>query len=119
MSQVLKRAEEALMALDTETLVSLYADEFLFEDTTSGERITTREALRDYFDRLFSLPGVAFSDASFFSCGAGRAAGQWTWSGKSLNSAQDYAIAGCSLFRLAGDLISEERIFYDPRRAFV
>ena len=91
MSRILERGEEALMGLDAEALVALYADEFLLEDVASGTRITTRAELRGYYERLFSMPGVRFTDVSFFTCGGGRAAGQWTWSGKAVNSGQSSA----------------------------
>jgi steroid delta-isomerase-like uncharacterized protein len=116
-SDVLRQAENALEALDSKALVSLYADDFVFEDTTSGDRITDKDELRSYFDRLFSLPDVSFSNVSFFGL-VERAAGQWTWGGSSLQSGQRYSIRGASLFRIEGDGIKEEIIFYNPRSAF-
>jgi len=117
MSRILERGAEALMGLDAEALVALYADEFLLEDVASGMRITTREELRGYYERLFSMAGVRFTDVSFFTCGDRRAAGQWTWSGKSMKSGQDFSIVGSSLFRLTEDRISEEKLFYNPTAA--
>lgn len=114
---VLTQAERALVAMDAESLVSLYADDFLFEDTSTGERITEKDQLREYFQRLFSLSGVNFSRVRFFGCGD-RAAGQWTWSGLSLQSGQEFSVRGASLFKLDGDQIKEEVIFYDPRSAY-
>lgn len=116
-SKVLNRAVEALISLDGEALVALYADGFVFEDTSTREFITDRKALREYFDRLFSLPEVKFSDASFFSCGD-RGGGEWTWSGKSIKSGKDYSIRGASLFILGNGRILKETIFYDPRTAY-
>jgi ketosteroid isomerase-like protein len=113
---VLEEAEEALVGLDAEKLVSLYADEFVFEDTSTKDRITAKDQLREYFDRLFSLPVVSFSNVSFFALGD-RGAGAWTWSGRSRRSGADYSIQGASLFILGDDRIKEERIFYDPRDA--
>ena len=113
-SDVLKRAEEALVTLDTDTLVSLYSDDFVFEDTSSGDKITVKGALKAYFNRLFSLPGVKFSDVRFFGC-ENRAAGEWVWYGKSLETGVDYAIRGASLFVLSEEHIKRETIFYDPR----
>ena len=117
MSRILERAAEVLTGLDAEGLTALYADEFLLEDVASGMRITTRAELTRYFERLFSMPGVRFTDVPFFACGDGRAAGQWTWSGKSINSGQEFSIVGCSLFRLSEDRISEEKLFYNPSAA--
>jgi steroid delta-isomerase-like uncharacterized protein len=116
-SDVLRQAENALVALDSKALVALYADEFLFEDTASGDRIADKVELTAYFDRLFSLPDVSFSNVSFFGLGES-AAGEWTWEGSSLQSGQRYSIRGASLFRLEGGRIKEETIFYDPRPAF-
>ena len=116
--EILRHAEQALTSLDAEKLVSLYASDFVFEDTASGDRIGDKTELRAYFDRLFSLPEVSFTDVSFFSLGE-RAAGKWTWSGSSPKSGAKYVIRGASLFRLGEDGITEEIIFYDPRSASV
>ena len=116
-TDVLRRAEEALISRNAAALVSLYSDDFVFEDTSAGELLTEKEALRDYFDRLFSLPAVHFSNVSFFSCGE-HGAGEWTWSGKSLESGAEYAVRGASLFVLGEEQIVRETIFYDPRPAY-
>jgi hypothetical protein len=115
--EILRHAEQALVGLDSETLVSCYAPDFLFEDTVSGDRISDKKDLRAYFDRVFSLPDVSFSDVSFYSLGE-RAAGQWVWSGSSLETGKKYAVRGASLFKLGKDGIKEEIIFYDPRTAY-
>jgi hypothetical protein len=112
--EILPQVEETLISRDAERLVSLYAPDFLFDDTASGERITNKAELKSYFEQLFSLPEVKFSDVSFFALGE-RGAGQWTWSGRSKASGEHYAIRGASLFKLAEDGIREEIIFYDPR----
>lgn len=114
--EILRHAEEALVSQDVERLVSLYASDFLFDDTASGERITDRGELKSYFEQLFSLPGTAFSDVNFFVLGE-RGAGQWTWSGSSRESGRNFSIRGASFFKLAEDGIREEIIFYDPRPA--
>jgi steroid delta-isomerase-like uncharacterized protein len=114
---VLHLAEKALVALDAEALASLYADEFLFEDTSSGDLITDKKELIAYFERLFSIPDVSFSDVSFYHVGK-KAAGRWTWGGRSVESGQEYQIRGASLFELEGDRIKEEVIYYDPRSAY-
>ncbi len=116
-ADILRKAKEALVSLDTQALISLYSDDFVFEDTSSGEILTDKGALREYFDRLFSLPAVRFSNVHFFSCGD-QGAGEWTWSGKSLESGTDYAIRGASLFLLSEEQIEKETIFYDPSPAY-
>ena len=115
--EVLKRAGEALVSLDAEELVSLYADDFVLEDTSSGNIITNKRELREYYDRLFLLPEVRFSNVTFFRCGDW-GAGEWTWSGRSLGSGKDYSIKGASIFSLGEDEIKSESIFYDPRKAY-
>jgi len=52
--EVLKRAAEALVSLDAEELVFLYADDFVLEDASSGNAITNKQELREYYERLFS-----------------------------------------------------------------
>ncbi|MFQ5923284.1 MAG: nuclear transport factor 2 family protein [Anaerolineales bacterium] len=115
-SDVLQQAGKALMNLDTESLVSAYADDFLYEDTSTGDRITNKEELKEYFDRLFAMPGVSFSEVSFFAMGD-RAAGQWTWRGVSRQSGHAFAVRGASLFKLDKDRIKEEIMFYDSSPA--
>ncbi len=116
--EVLKRVGEALVSLDAEELVSLYADDFVFEDTSSGDTITNKNELQGYFERLFSLTEVRFSNVTFFRCGD-CGAGEWTWSGRSLGSGKDYSIKGASIFSLGEDEITSESMFYDPRKAYV
>ena len=112
--EILQSTEKALVNMDSDTLVNLYSEDFLFEDTASGDRITDKESLRIYFDQLFSLPKVKFSNVSFFGFGD-HAAGQWTWSGTSPESGLKYSIQGASLFKIEKNKIKEEIIFYDPR----
>jgi hypothetical protein len=47
-SDVLRQAEQALLSIDVELQVSLYFEEFLFEDTPSGDLITDRGELRGF-----------------------------------------------------------------------
>jgi hypothetical protein len=89
----------------------------VFEDSSTGEMITEKDKLKEYYERLFSMPDVSFSEVSFISLGED-AAGMWTWGGNSLKSGQIYSIRGASLFELAGDRIKKEIIFYDPRSAY-
>ena len=112
---ILRQGENALTSLNAEALTALYAPDFLLEDTASGNRISNKTDLREYYDRLFSLPEVSFSDVCFFALGE-RAAGQWTWCGRT-QSGEKYSIRGASLFILGEDGIREEILFYDPRSA--
>jgi steroid delta-isomerase-like uncharacterized protein len=115
---VLQRAAKALVEMDTDGLVALYADSFVFEDTSTGDRITSKGDLLGYFKRLFSMPAVNFTEVSFFSDGE-RGAGKWTWNGRSLKTQQAFSIRGASLFELQGDRIKTEIIFYDPRAVYL
>jgi len=114
-SELLRRAEKALIDLDAEALVAAYAPEFLLEDPASGNRISNKTELREYYDRLFAAPDISFTDVSFFTLGE-RAAGQWTWCGRS-KSGKKFVIRGASLFKLGEDGIREEILFYDPKSA--
>ncbi len=96
---ILQQAEEALKKLDSDRLISLYSDDFIFEDISSGDSITSEEDLKDYFDKLFSLPNIRFTNVCFFGFGD-RAAGQWTWVGTSPRSGQKFSIRGASLFKI-------------------
>jgi hypothetical protein len=113
--ELLQKAAKALTDLDAEGLVGFYAAEFVLDDASSGKRIIDKNELREYYDRLFALPEVSFTEVEFFNLGE-RAAGQWTWGGVS-QSGEKYAIRGASLFKLGQDGIREEILFYDPRAA--
>lgn len=110
---VLERASRALIDLDAEGLVSLYDDHFVYEDAATGERITDKEALKEGFQRLFSMPDVKFSEVAFFYAGE-RGAGKWTWHGKSPKTGQPFSIRGASLFKLHKNRIKEEIVYYNP-----
>lgn len=112
---LLRKAEKALIDLDAETLVASYAPVFLLDDTASETRISNKTELREYYDNLFSFPEVSFTEVNFFVLG-NRAAGQWTWGGRS-QSGNKFSIRGASLFKLGADGIREEILFYDPRSA--
>ena len=114
--QLLSQAERALVGLDAEALVGLYAPKCLLVDIPSGIQMTERSALKSYYDQLFALRDIAFTDVSFFSVGD-RAAGEWTWRGRSSKSGNEFAIRGASLFKLSEEGIIEELLFYDPRSA--
>jgi steroid delta-isomerase-like uncharacterized protein len=114
--ELLNEARKALESLDAEGLVSRYADDFVFKDVSSGNVITSREKLLEYYQRLFAMPDVSFTDVSFFSCGD-RAAGEWTWSGTKGDGGTRFSVKGASIFELREGRIASEMIFYDPRPA--
>ena len=111
--EILRLAAQALSSLDYDALVSLYSKDFLFEDPSLGDTIQDRQQLRDYFRNLFSLPGIAFTNVSFYALG-NHGAGEWTWSGISPHTGRPYTIRGASLFELTDAGIKRETIFYDP-----
>jgi hypothetical protein len=116
MGDHLEAAGAALEALDAGTLVGLYVDGFVFEDVAAGETISTRDGLSGYFEALFSMPDVRFTDVVFFQCDS-RGAGTWVWSGTNQNG-ETFSVRGASIFALAEGGIQRETVFYDPRPAF-
>lgn len=115
-ADILQRVQAALESLDTETLVSCYADEFVFEDIPSNEIITNKEELRAYFQRLFFLPNVQFSNVLFFAC-EDKGAGEWVWSGTKPSSGVEHSVRGASIIELRDGKISRETLYFDPRPA--
>lgn len=115
MGDHLEAAAAALEALDAAALVGLYVDGFVFEDAAAGAIISTRDELVAYFEALFSLPDVGFSDVAFFRCGS-RGAGTWRWSGTN-RKGDPYSVRGASVFDLTEGGIRREAVFYDPRPA--
>ena len=115
-SLFLARAKEALEVLDAETIVTAYDDPFVLEDVPSGERITDRKSLRAYFQALFGLPNVAFSDVTVYEAEA-FAALEWTWSGTKRSSGEAYRVKGVSLIEIRNGKIARETIYYDPSAA--
>jgi ketosteroid isomerase-like protein len=113
----LQDAKEALESLDRGRILSVYRDTFLFEDPPSGERITERPALEAYFQSLFALPNIAFTDVNVLEAPT-FAVIEWTWSGTSRSSGKRYQVKGASVVELKGGKIARETLYYDPRAAF-
>jgi len=116
MSDHLDAVGAALQALDTATLVGLYANELVFEDVAAGTTITTRDELRGYFEGLFSMRDVRFTEVCFFQCEK-RGAGTWLWSGTN-QQGEAFSVRGASIFELDEGGIRRESILYDPQPAF-
>ena len=106
-SELLEAAAQALVSLDSKALVDCYASEFRLVDVPSGNERTDRDELIAYYKALFAMPDIRFTDVKFFGMGD-RAAGEWTWHGRSQESGQAFAIRGASLFKLNKEGISEE-----------
>ena len=115
-AKALKEAKEALEGLDADRIVEVYSNEFLFEDSSSKAHITDRKELREYFQQLFALPGVSFSDIRIFEAES-FAALEWTWSGVKGDSGEPYRVKGASVIELREGKISRETIYYDPKPA--
>lgn len=112
----LESVARALEALDVDALVAAYSAEFVFEDTAAGLSITDREALRGYFEGLFSTPAVAFSDIVMFADDDGRGGGEWVWSGVGADGSP-FTVKGASIFSIDDTGIKRETIYYHPPNA--
>lgn len=115
-SKSLQEAKEALEELDADRLLSAYAEEFLFEDTSAGVQIMDEPGLRSYFQQLFSSPGVAFSGVHIFD-GGNFAVIEWIWSGVKHATRESFRVKGASILELLEGKIVRESIYYDPRPA--
>ncbi|NIN96438.1 MAG: hypothetical protein GTO49_15995 [Anaerolineae bacterium] len=113
---VLARAKAALENLDANKLVACYADDFLFDDVPAKEAIDQRDGLTSYYERLFDLPGVGFSDVVIYQSEQW-AALEWTWSGSKQDSEERFKVRGASIIELREGEIRRETLYYDPRPA--
>jgi len=117
-TEVLQDAKEALEGLNTDKIIKIYADEFLFEDTSSKEQIIDRTSLRKYFQQLFALPQVSFSDIKIFE--ADRfAVIEWTWGGVKRSNGEPFQVRGVSVIELSEGKVRRESIYYDPTPALL
>ena len=111
---VLLDAMVALEGLNTDKIIEIYADEFLFEDPSSNERITDRTSLRKYYQQLFSLPEVNFSDIKILEA-EHFATVEWTWGGVSGITGELYRVRGVSVIELSNGKVIRESLYYDPK----
>jgi ketosteroid isomerase-like protein len=115
-AKVLRDAKEALESLNVDQIIKIYAAEFLFEDTSSKEQITDQTSLREYFQQLFALPQVSFSDIRIIEADQ-FAVIEWTWGGVKRSTGEPFRVKGVSVMELAESKITRESIYYDPRPA--
>jgi len=115
-ADVLRRAKAALESRDTGTIITLYADDAVFDDASSGETYRGKEELRRMFQDLFTSPGAEFSDVVVHE-GKGWAAIEWVWSGTKRGTGARFRVRGVSILELRGDKVARETIYYDPRPA--
>ncbi len=111
MSVYIDRARAALESLSARDIVECYAERFVFEDPQANERITERQTLAAYFQALFALPGVRFTNICAFEAERW-AAVEWTWHGRT-RSGEAFAIRGASVMELEEGKIARETIYYD------
>ena len=114
--KVLQEAKDALEGLNTDNLLKIYAEKFFFEDTPAKLLISDRNLLREYFQQLFSLPEVSFSDIKVYEA-ANFAVIEWTWGGVSRTSGESFNVRGVSVIELEWGKVRRESIYYDPRPA--
>jgi len=115
-ANVLQEAKAALEGLNSDKILELYADQFVFEDTPAKLLITDRKKLGEYFQQLFSLPEVSFSDIQIYEADS-FAAIEWTWSGVKRTTGEAFRVRGASIIELEGSKVRRESIYYDPRPA--
>jgi ketosteroid isomerase-like protein len=113
-SAALRDAKTGLEALDPDKILAAYHDSFLFEDPPSSKSIADRAALRSYFEALFALPDVAFTDITVHE-GETFAVIEWTWSGNGPSTRVPYEVRGASVLELEDGKITRETLYYDPR----
>ena len=115
-SKALLNAKKALEELNLEKILSIYAENAVFEDISAGQRIMDKTTLRTYFEQLFSLPGVSFSDIRILD-GSNFAVIEWIWSGLKCDTGETYRVRGASVVELWKGKIVRESIYYDPKPA--
>jgi len=115
-AKALKDAKEALEGLDVDKILSAYAENAIFEDIPAGLQIMDSTRLRSYFEQLFSLPEVAFSDIRIFD-GGDFAAIEWTLAGVKRDTSVPFRVRGASVIELSEGRIARESIYYDSRAA--
>jgi hypothetical protein len=115
-ANVLQEAKAALEGLNTDKILEIYADRFKFEDTPSKLLITDQKKLGEYFQQLFSLPKVSFSDIRLYEAET-FAAIEWTWSGVNHATGEAFRVRGASIIELESGKVRRESIYYDPRPA--
>ncbi len=79
-----------------------------------NERFTDRASLKNYYQQLFSLPEVSFSDFKILES-EHFAVSEWTWSGVSPITGKQYRVRGASIIELSYGKVIRERQYYDPK----
>ena len=113
-AKVLLDGKEGLEGLNADKMTECYANDFFFEAPSSDDRITDRASLKNYYQQLFSLPEVGFSDIKILEA-EHFATIEWTWSGASPITGKPYQVRGVSIIELTDGKISRESLYYDPK----
>jgi hypothetical protein len=109
-------AKKALEGLNTNKILEIYADRFVFEDTTAKLLINDRKRLGEYFQQLFSMPEVSFSDIEIHEAES-FAVIEWTWGGVNQATGETFHVRGASILELEDNKVRRESIYYGPRPA--
>jgi hypothetical protein len=115
-ANVLQEAKAALEGLNTDKILEIYAEQFVFEDTPANLLITDRKKLGEYFQQLFSMPEVSFSDIEIHEAES-FAVIEWTWGGVNQATGETFHVRGASILELEDNKVRRESIYYDPRPA--
>ena len=111
---VLQEAKDALEELNAEKIIEIYSAQFVFEDAPAKLLITDRKTLKEYFQRLFGLPQVSFSDIKVYEA-ENFAAIEWTWGGVNSTTGKSFRVRGASVIELEDGKVRRESIYYDSR----
>jgi ketosteroid isomerase-like protein len=110
----LERVKDGLQHRDVDAILSAFADPFVFEDVPSGQKMVSQEDLRSYFQTLFALSDIAFTDLRMYETET-FAVLEWTWSVKKGSSGGGYQVRGASVIELRNGRIARETMYYAPR----
>lgn len=113
-ANVLLDGKEALESLNADKMTECYANNFLLEFPSSNERFTDRASLKQYYQQLFNLPEVSFSDFKILEA-EHFATTEWTWSGVSPITGKPYRVRGVSVIELTDGKVIRESLYYDPK----
>lgn len=110
--QVVKDYREANETRNLVKIISLFAENAIFEDPAYGDYFTNREKIGEMYRWLYSLPDVKLETTSSFISDDGRyAVVEWVWSGT--HESQPYSTRGVSILEIEEGKIVHETIYYD------
>lgn len=107
-------AKEGLEELNLGKMLSVYDESTVFEDIPADLRIEDKAGLRSYYEKLFTSPGLGFSDIRIYE-GEDFAVIEWILSGLSRVKSESFKVRGASVIELKEGKIICERIYYDSK----